>query len=93
MKSGSVVSGTVDRVGFVGYMGDVHYMTFLLRGGNQIFRVAFHGNNPASNAASLTQPGDQVEFKALEFGSVASKSFVNKTVTSRLQETEERANE
>lgn len=86
MKSGNVVSGTVDRVGFVGYAADVHYMTLLLRGGNQIFRFTFDGNNPASNAASLTQPGDEVEFKASEFGSVEGKSFTNKTVASRLQE-------
>lgn len=86
MKSGSVVSGTVERVGSVGYIGDVHYMTLLLRDDNQVFTVFFDGNNPASNAASLTQPGDQVEFKVSEFSRVKCKDFTNKTVDARLQQ-------
>ena len=49
MKSGSVVSGIVDRVGFVGYMGDAHYMTLLLLDENQIFTVFFDGNNHSSS--------------------------------------------
>lgn len=86
MKSGNFVSGTVDRVGFVGYIGDVQYMTLLLQGGNQIFTVFFDGNNPASSAASLTQPGDEVEFQISEYGRVECKNFTNKTVASRMQE-------
>ena len=86
MKAGEIVSGTVDRVGFVGYVGDVTYMTLLLQGSNQIFTVFFDGNNPTSNSASLTQQGDQVEFKASEFGRVECKNLTNKTVASRLQE-------
>lgn len=85
MKSESTVSGIVERVGSVGYPGDVHYMTLLLQGSNEIYRVIFQGNNPTSNAGSLTQPGDVVEFQASEHGSVSSKSFSNKTVAARLQ--------
>ncbi|MGG5276311.1 hypothetical protein [Pseudomonas syringae pv. coryli] len=86
MKSENAVSGVVERVGFVGYAADVHYMTLLLEGLSQIFLVFFNGNNPVSNVASLTQLGDQVEFKADQFGRVEAKNFINKTVSSRLQE-------
>jgi hypothetical protein len=86
MKSETIVSGTVDRVGFVGYVGDVNYMTLLLLDGNQIFTVFFDGNTLASNAASLTQAGDDVEFQISEYGRVECQNFTNKTVASRMQE-------
>jgi hypothetical protein len=86
MKSENVVRGIVERVGSVGYPGDVHYMTMLLRDGNEIFTLLFQGNTPASNTASLTQAGDQVEFTASESGRVQAKTFTNKTVAERLQE-------
>lgn len=85
-KSQNIVSGTVERVGFVGYIGDVHYMTLLIQGSNKVFRVLFAGNDPVSNAASLTQSGDIVEFEVSEDGQVKTQSFTNKTVSARLQE-------
>jgi hypothetical protein len=86
VKAEDIVSGTVDRVGFVGFVGDVTYMTLLLKGNNQVFTVFFDGNNPASNAASLTQSGDEVEFQISEYARVKCKNFSNKTVASRMQE-------
>lgn len=82
----NIVSGTVERVGFVGYMGDVHYMTLLIQGSNEVFSVSFVGNNPVSNAASLTQSGDCVEFEVSGDGQIKSQNFINKTVAARLQE-------
>ena len=61
-------------------------MTLLLRDGNQIFTFFFDGNTPASNAASLTQAGDEVEFQISEYSRVKCQNFTNKTVASRMQE-------
>jgi|GEM_PF-1742478 len=87
-KSREVVSGKVERVGATGYKGDVFYMTLLLEGGNRIYTVFFESNDTRNNSASLTQPGDVVEFEISEFGLVKIRNFRNETIENRLKQPE-----
>lgn len=84
------VSGKVDRVGATGFKGDVFYMTLLLQGSNRIYTVFFNTNDHENNAASLTQPGDDVEFfiSDVNYGYIKIKDFRNETINQRLKQKE-----
>lgn len=82
----SLITGTVERVGAVGFKGDVYYMTLLLEGSNIIYRIFFDENDKANYAASLTQVGDCVEFVKSDFDMVKVKDFTNKTIENRLKQ-------
>lgn len=87
-KKGDLVNGKVERVGATGYKGDVFYMTLLLEGNNRVYTVFFESNDLQNNAASLTQPGDIVEFEISEFGFVKVCNFRNETIHERLKQPE-----
>lgn len=87
-QNNDLITGTVERVGAVGFSGDVYYMTLLLKGSNIIYRIFFNDNDSDNYAASLTQTGDVVEFVQSEHDIVKIKNFVNKTVEERLKQQE-----
>lgn len=89
-KTRESVSGKVERVGATGFKGDVFYMTLLLQGSNRIYTVFFDANDHKNNAASLTQPGDEVEFfiSDANYGFIKIKDFLNKTIDTRLRQQE-----